>query len=342
WQCNRNKIIMRRVFYILIILITNHVANCQDAHLSQYYAAPLYLNPGMTGMIDQDYRISMNYRSQWRSVTVPYVTTAISYDMRSRKKFGIGGMFLHNSAGDGNFNVINGLISGSYQFTLDTNKNHRVSIGIQGGIIHKSIDWYQLLFGNQYDRGNGGGINSSLDPGIALLTSNVTVPDLNFGAMYYFAKLNSMLNPFLGGSVYHITRPNESFFEEDIKIPRKYNAHVGMKINVSPMFQLSPLVSYMRQEKFNDVAVNVISDYYLKDSDAYLILGSTYRTTRHIDAIILHTGLRKGKFIYRLSYDVNASILTSLSSGRGGIEFSVQYLGFLMPRIPKFSCPRLQ
>lgn len=314
----------------------------QDAHLSQYYTAPMYLNPGMSGQMDEDFRISGNYRSQWQSITVPYVTSALSYDMKSRKKFGFGGLFLNSRAGDGNLNVINGLLSAAYHFSLDTAETHKFSIGIQGGIIHKSIDWFQLLFGNQYSRSNGGGFDSSIDPGIALLNSNVTIPDLNFGIMYYFTRLSSTFNPFLGASVYHLTRPNESFFEDNIKVPRNYKAHGGVKINVSTTWQFLPLLSYMRQEKFNDIAFNLISHYYLKDADAYLILGPTYRTTRHIDALIMDIGLKKGKFIYSLSYDVNMSILNSLSQGRGGIEFSIQYVGYFMPHLPKFSCPRLQ
>jgi len=333
---------MNKIFTILFLATLGFTVKAQDAHLSQYYASPLYLNPGMTGMMDEDFRFSGNYRSQWRSVTVPYITSALSYDMKSRGKYGFGGMFLNSSAGDGNFNVTTALLSAAYNFKVDSNQNHKVSIGLQGGIINKNIDWYQLFFGNQYNRNNGGGFDPNIEPSIELLTSNVTVPDVNFGFMYYYGNLKSTFNPFLGGSVYHITRPNESFFQDDIKIPRKYRMHGGAKINVSPTWQLLPLVSFMRQENFNDIAFNLISHYYLRESDAYLILGPTYRSTKHVDAIIFHTGIRKGKFIYRLSYDINASILSTLSQGRGGIEFSLQYVGFFMPKLPKHACPRLQ
>lgn len=36
-----------------------------DAHFTQYYAYPLWLNPAFTGAIDGSWRVSGNYRKQW-------------------------------------------------------------------------------------------------------------------------------------------------------------------------------------------------------------------------------------------------------------------------------------
>ncbi|RYE11728.1 MAG: type IX secretion system membrane protein PorP/SprF, partial [Sphingobacteriales bacterium] len=36
-----------------------------DPHFSQYYANPLYLNPALTGVIDGDYRATVNFKQQW-------------------------------------------------------------------------------------------------------------------------------------------------------------------------------------------------------------------------------------------------------------------------------------
>ncbi|MCB9047123.1 MAG: type IX secretion system membrane protein PorP/SprF [Chitinophagales bacterium] len=58
---------------------TQHV-QAQDVHFTQFNAAPLILNPAFTGNFDGKMRASAIYRDQWRSVTVPFKTIAISVD----------------------------------------------------------------------------------------------------------------------------------------------------------------------------------------------------------------------------------------------------------------------
>ncbi|MBK7037948.1 MAG: type IX secretion system membrane protein PorP/SprF [Bacteroidetes bacterium] len=50
------------------------VLRAQDVHFSQYNAAPLALNPALTGVNSCDWRAGLTYRNQWNSVTTPYVT----------------------------------------------------------------------------------------------------------------------------------------------------------------------------------------------------------------------------------------------------------------------------
>jgi len=47
------------------LLCASVVSNAQtDPHFSQYYAYPMWLNPGLTGAIDGDYRVTALYRDQ--------------------------------------------------------------------------------------------------------------------------------------------------------------------------------------------------------------------------------------------------------------------------------------
>ena len=39
-----------------------------DPHFSQYYAYPLLLNPALTGVVDGDYRVSINAKKQWDQI----------------------------------------------------------------------------------------------------------------------------------------------------------------------------------------------------------------------------------------------------------------------------------
>src|SRR5258706_13582709 len=64
---------------LFLIFLRSTVMLAQDPEFSQYYAAPLYLNPAFTGTTD-DHRFIMNYRNQWPNIARGYQTLAVSYD----------------------------------------------------------------------------------------------------------------------------------------------------------------------------------------------------------------------------------------------------------------------
>ncbi|WP_287060456.1 type IX secretion system membrane protein PorP/SprF, partial [Algoriphagus sp.] len=55
------------VFFGTLVLSLSHSAFAQDPQYSQYYAAPLYLNPAMAGG-ELTGRVGFNYRNQWPSI----------------------------------------------------------------------------------------------------------------------------------------------------------------------------------------------------------------------------------------------------------------------------------
>jgi len=70
---------MRFTLFILLTLLSWNSLS-QDPQFSQYYAAPLYLNPAFTGT-SQSHRFIANYRNQWPNIARGFVTTAVSYDV---------------------------------------------------------------------------------------------------------------------------------------------------------------------------------------------------------------------------------------------------------------------
>ena len=63
--------IVRKQIAVLILTMSVLSTAAQDIHFSQYYSAPLTINPALTGGFAGDYRAGVNYRTQWGSVTVP-------------------------------------------------------------------------------------------------------------------------------------------------------------------------------------------------------------------------------------------------------------------------------
>jgi type IX secretion system PorP/SprF family membrane protein len=324
------------VLFLFIFLPS--IVFAQDFHLSQYDAAPMFLNPAMTGMFDGEYRVHAQYRTQWAAVaSKPFTTSGISFDM-PLKKFGVGLQIMNYRAGAGSYNVASALLSVAYDVVFDGENIHHLALGAQGGILQKSINVSALTFGNQYIGDNGGSFIPGIASGENFSNSSFTVSDFNAGALYYYAKEGSRLNPFIGFSAFHLTQPNESFMGADNKLPMEYFIHGGVKINVNEKIQLLPKFIYMSQLNSQEFTASLLLHYFIKDADSYLIFGPTYRSN---DAAIIEVGLKKGNYIARVSYDVNTSSLKTASSSKGGFEISLTYVAHRKKPNPLANCPRL-
>lgn len=322
----------------LILLFWVKPAQAQDFHLSQYDAPPMFLNPAMTGMFDGKFRIEAHYRTQWAAVaTKPFVTTGLSFDMPI-KKFGIGAQIMNYRAGAGQFNVLSALVSFAYDVVFDKKNNHHLALGVQGGIVYKSFNVNKLTFGNQYTSLNGGDFDMNLPTGEVIANTTILTHDINAGALYYFAKENVRINPFIGVSAFHLTQPQESFYDKDNKLPIRYYVHGGLKINLSEKVQLLPKGIYMHEVNDNEYTATLLLHYFMKDADTYLIFGPTWRSK---DAGIIEAGICKGSYTCRVSYDINTSSLNTVSNYRGGFEISFTYVAKRSKPNPLANCPRL-
>ena len=85
-------------------------AGAQSMHFSQYYNAPLLLNPANAGLMPEyDFRLGANYRNQWATLPVPYKTMSAFGDLKiggNREGehpnwIGLGGALFTDKAGDG-------------------------------------------------------------------------------------------------------------------------------------------------------------------------------------------------------------------------------------------------
>jgi hypothetical protein len=74
---------LKKYFILTFLILSGFIGkfvSAQDVHFSQYYAAPLSMNAACTGFYSGDWRAMGIYRSQWKSVSVPYITQAFAFD----------------------------------------------------------------------------------------------------------------------------------------------------------------------------------------------------------------------------------------------------------------------
>ena len=326
---------------ILIVVMLACIAGskAQDFHLSMYDAGPLYLNPALTGVVDAKWRLHAQYRNQWKALSYkPFNTSLLSFDAPVGK-WGFGGQIMNTRASIGNYNALQGIASVAYTVSLDKNNFHHLALGMQGGLTQKSLEYKLYTFDNQYTTSAGGSFDQTLPSGETFAAQKRILPQVNAGALYYFSKMQSRVNPFLGFSVFNLTQPKETFFNSDVKVPMRFYAHAGARVNITEQFYLIPKILIMNQLNVSEQTFAVDAGYYFSAQNMYLLGGVVYRNN---DALVFSLGARFDNIITKVSYDVNTSSLARASNGRGAFEVSFTY----MPRSKSSSkiikaCPRI-
>jgi type IX secretion system PorP/SprF family membrane protein len=337
------------VFKYALLLSFSSILNfsssiAQDFHLSQSDAFSQYLNPAMTGMFSGEFRANVHVRSQWANVIpnpfntphLKFLRSAPTYlrDLRG------GGYILNYRAGSGHYNVVNLVFSLAKDMAFGGNKHH-LAYGLQLGLINKSVNLEGLYFDSQYSNLNSGSFsNAALQESFA--KTNVFLPEINAGLVYYFANVNSRLNPYIGFSAFHLTQPTETFFNVDNQLSRRYLIHGGTKINVSQKHQFNLHFLAQQQANVKEITGNILGTFFINPTSRIALLyGFSYRVLENTDASVIHLGLKYGDVTGRISYDINVSDLQTYSQGRGAFEFSLVYVRSKPIVTPPVRCPRI-
>ncbi len=335
---------MKKIITVCLLLTSAVFTYAQDIHYSQFYASPLTLNPALTGVNDCNYRVALSYRNQWASVTTPYTTPSISFDMNSiaprlikRGTGSAGLLILNDKAGDGQLSNLTIMGSVAYQRDLDAKKKMSASIGLQFGYVQKRYDLSKLTFEEQWA---GTDFNQSLPNGEQNINNKLSYFNVNLGGLWAY-KPTEKVNVFLGAAAFNLISPKETFYNDgDNKLSPRGVIHAGAKIGLNEKLNLIPMVLYMGQSKDVEVNIGTSLGYNLLASDAAVYLGGYYRMN---DAVIAMIGGEYKKVRLGLSYDINTSSLKAASNGNGGFEITLSYIGCLGGLIldkPIQWCPR--
>ncbi len=329
---------MRKFFLLVVIILlvsANHLRAQVDAHFTQYYAYPLWLNPAFTGAIDGSYRVTANYRRQVPGIVSPFTTQGVTGDMALPKNFGLGLTILNQVTGDRSYRYTNGYLSLSYQVRLTQYKVLRA--GFQLGMLNRTVDPNKLQYGNQFNPVIG--YDPSIPSNEIFAYKSATSLDGSVGILYFDGDPSKSFNPFIGISLYHPTQPNSKFLSSnnDNKVPMRYSIHGGIRLQLSERAELIPHAIYMRQGNADEIAGGAAINLKI-DGDKDLIAGGTYRFN---DAVAPSLGLRFNGLTIGLSYDINVSQFKTVSSSNGGYELSISFTNHKKTPDTKFICPRL-
>ncbi len=312
------KIAARYIIISIIMLIGMEVYG-QDPMFSQYYASPLYLNPGLIGSVKQP-RIIFNSRMQWAQLPNAFTTYAASADYLVEdwsSAFGV--QVMTDKAGSANLR--NTSAHGMYAAKIRIAEGWVFSPGVSFGFASRSIDFDKLVFGDMIIH-NG----PTTDDALGHL-GNQNYFDFSSGAVIYNKTF------WAGFSGYHINEPNYSLLGEDAKLPMRLSIHGGFRIPIkhailsnSKLSSIAPSFVYKSQGEFKqlDVGTNIIFDP--------VMVGLWYRgipTNKNYseqasqDAVIFILGLNLKYIEVGYSYDFTISDIGPQSGGSHEISITL-------------------
>ncbi len=329
----------------------------QDFHYSQFYHAPLHLNPALTGIFGGDSRVTANYRSQWTSVPVPYKTFSVLADQKFFLRrhtdgfFGAGLALNHDRAGDSRLTWASVDLSASYTRYLDP--QWFLTAGLQLGAVQRSFSLDELRFDEQFDP-LPGRYNPDLPIGETFGTFSRPFFDLGAGINLRWQdqqrrplvdRLDKRSSFDLGVGLFHLNRPNQSFVEDaDVPLPVRLSLYMRGIVQVSPEVDVVLAFSPQFQQPYQQMTGTAGIRYFLSrqlGKQVAIQLNAGYRFNDAFgDAFIPSLELYYNTIHAGFSYDINISDFSIATSRRGGPEIYIRYILKKVHPLPEFKiCP---
>lgn len=298
-----------RIITFVLLLVAALKTSAQDPIFSQFYAAPLQLNPAFVGSSHAP-RAGAAYRNQWTGFNNAYRTYAVFYEQPlSRLNSGIGFNVEGDDAGNGILRTMR--FSALYAYRLQLTERTAIKVGVEAGFQQTALDWQQLVFPDQIDPTGGPVITSSeLQPD----QLNRTIFDISSGLLLTSDRI------WLGVGLKHLNTPNQGFLlvNDNLSggLPVRYTLHGGMEVPVKagnkaklPSF-ISPNFLLVSQGPYKQLSAG-----------AYAALGPVFggawyrHTFENADAAVLVVGFRQDTYKIGVSYDVTVSGLAGRAGG---------------------------
>lgn len=323
---------IRLIIFIFFSFFTSSLCFSQDINFSQFYDLPLLRNPSLAGIYKGDMRITSAYRNQWQSVSAPYQTAALGFELRSSFRhessdyFSMGVQLTNDVAGDSKLGKTQVLPMFTYHKLVYGPSNAYLSLGFMGGPVQQKFNPAALRFDDQFQNGAYSPLNpTSQTFSRTSLTYWDAAVGLNLSSEVGFAK------GYIGAAYFHFTQPRVAFDQlSEIRLNRKAVINAGINLPASDydeMFLYGDIFFQGGNRQFQGGAMFL--HHFLtvaEEEDLGMGIGGFYRWN---DAFIPVIKFNWYKLSMGVTYDINISKLKPASIYRGGLEVSLSYKTYL-------------
>lgn len=333
---------MRVFYFIFFLLCCGSIAQAQERYLTQFYAAPLILDPSLTGNFDGNYRVNLAYRNQWsKNLENPFSTFTgnidLNFDIGGRSKrvhdvASAGIYFASDKAGVLNFGNTEMGLAGAYHKALGPGQ--MLSAGLYLSLNQRNINFTNVTFEDQFNGESGYTAPTSE----RLAENNFAFFDQGIGVNY--ANYASGQHGFnFGLALAHLSQPEISFYKLDsdaapgtasFKMPMKLTFHAGGRVILSDFFSLYPRLMYQRQG-VQDMAtgganikmdINTIALHF-----GLWGRGAGVNSKYNFDSAGFLAGIEYNNWLVGVSYDLAIPNIIHYSRNQGAFEITLSYFG---------------
>lgn len=347
---------MKKKLTILFVVCSFGLQSiAQDVRFTQFYTAPMHVNPALVGVFDGGTRITLGYREQYSSLlqSEAFKSATLGADWRIPVKrkgdfLGVGACALRDQVGTSQFTLTNGALNLSFGKQLAGGKKARQYLvaGAQAGYNNRSINWDNLWYSQQFDT-RALAIDRTLASGEGFSgVSSGNYLDVNAGLLWYL-RASETQSVYIGASYYHLNNPDVSL-HDDMKqtMPRRWVGHAGGEVPIHKTFSVLPAVVVMGQGGALSTALGANLRYTaLGWHETAIRLGFWGHAAHHVDktfgpeAFSVATVLEMPRWKLGISYDFTISALSSANKGRGAYEVTFMYVSPGKTKQP-VDCPR--
>ena len=310
---------------LVVFTMIGGISYAQDPHFSQFYSSPLTLNPAMTGMFSGETRLAMTYRNQWKSVSTPFTTATVAADFQlmndriDKDVFGIGIMGMVDQSNNQGLKANFISLAAAYNKNIDRQGRQKIGVGLQASFVTKKADYSRFTFSRQF---TPFGFDPRVSNGEPIPGFNLNYLDLAAGIMYSGIN-DDEVQWYVGGSYYHINKPNEAISTEDNRLRPRLSVHSGFNFPAGDQGRVYLSGLYMNSMLTTELVFGSVFEYMVPaaEYENSVYFGTFYRAK---DAFIPYVGYGSSKFQLGFSYDINISSLNTATLSRGGFEVSIQ------------------
>ena len=289
------------IFFSILFFFTKG----QDVHFSQFTRTSFLLNPSLISFQKNDYKATLQRRSQWKSVTVPFNTFTLSIERKNvYYSHSCGVQFLNDVAGDSRFRTTG--FNFLYAKSFSASSRNNLSLGGLVGFFQRDMTYSNLIFNQQENQSD----------------FNFWFPDLSLGLSNNY-KIEESIYLISGISVYHLNKPKQSLTQnKNIRLNNKFNFYSSLSYLWKKRVLLTPSIFYSYAKTEQEATVIFDAQYSLTESEVSLSSALAYRWN---DAIIYSFGLHNNNLEFIVSYDFNVSSFSEATDNKGATEFSIIY-----------------
>ncbi len=223
-------------------------------------------------------------------------------------------------------------VSLAYHKSLGSDNRQFLTLGIQGGLSQRNVNYESLTFHDEFDGTSG----YNLPTGEDLPENNFSFTDYNVG-LNYTAQVGRSGNIFAGLALHHFLQPKISFYDngtEGSKLYMKISGQLAANIPLTRDNRVSLLPRFLVAKQGPHMEINTGTNFRFamgQYGSTALHIGSWVRPVRNddaigLDAVVALVGLEFNNVLLGFSYDLNLRALEA-KQRQGAFEISITYLG---------------